>query len=87
MGRPAKYASAAERQQAYRQRYKLLSGVRVEKEIGETIALLASELDVSQSEVVASLIKFALLNRNWRQQGLFGKRLPHANPIGEDDAS
>lgn len=31
------------------------------------------------TEVVASLINFALLNYNWRTLGLFGKRLPHAS--------
>ena len=78
MGRPRKYASAAERQAAYRNRYELVEA-RVIKETGATLTSIAAELDVSRSELVNSLINFALLNRDWRKLGLFGKRLPHAS--------
>lgn len=84
MGRPRKYASDAEKQKAFRERYAILS-VRVEKHIKATIADLASDLDTSEAEVVSSLIKYALLNRNWHTLGLFGKRLPRANPSGETE--
>lgn len=81
MGRPRKYANAAERQAAHRQRYKTLS-VRVQDETAQTIADIARELDHPQTEVINSMIMFALLNYNWRVLGLFGKRLPRAsNPI------
>lgn len=81
MGRPKKYASAAEKQAAFRARYEIIEG-RVLPETAETIAKLAKELDVPKTEVINSLIIFALLNRNWFTLGLFGKRLPHAkNPI------
>lgn len=81
MGRPKKYATAAERQAAYRQRYATLS-VRVQTETAETIADISRELGEPQTEVINSLIIFALLNRNWRALGLMGKRLPRAsNPI------
>lgn len=78
MGRPKKYADAAERQAAYRQRYEVIT-IRLERETVETLDRLAKYLDVPRTEVVASLVKFALLNRNWFLLGLFGKRLPHAH--------
>lgn len=81
MARPKKYATAAERQAAFRQRYATLS-VRVQRETADTIADISRELDEPQTEVINSLIIFALLNRNWRVLGLTGKRLPRApNPI------
>jgi hypothetical protein len=36
---------------------------------------------VSKAEVLNSLVKFALLNRNWLTLGLFGKMLPRRNPL------
>jgi len=77
MGRPRVYASDAERQAAYRDRYAVID-CRVEKETAETLTKIATYLDVPRTEVIASLLKFALLNRNWLQLGLFGKRLPQA---------
>lgn len=84
MARPKKYATAAERQEAYRQRYAIME-FRVVKETGETLDALALYLDVSRNELINSLINFALLNRNWASQGLFGKRLPYAkNPLDSE---
>lgn len=77
MGRPRKYASDAEKQAAYRERYAVVS-LRLEQETADTLKRIAEYLDVPITEVGASLIKFALLNRNWMQLGLFGKRLPTA---------
>lgn len=73
MGRPRKYADDAARQAAYRERYAVIE-TRVEKETAETLQKIADYLDVPRTEVIASLLKFALLNRNWLQLGLFGKR-------------
>lgn len=78
MGRPRKYATASERQAAYRERYGVRQ-IRLRKETLATIDDIADQLDVPSTEVVASLINFALLNYNWRTLGLFGKRLPHAS--------
>jgi len=75
--RPRKYASAAERQAAYRDRYAVIE-IRLVRETADTLDRLASDLDTSRNEVVNSLINFALLNRNWFTLGLFGKRLPRA---------
>lgn len=81
MARPRKYEDDAAKMRAYRERYAVKS-FRFEKDTAETIARLASELDTSESEVINSLVKFALLNRNWFVLGLFGKRLPRApNPL------
>lgn len=82
MGRPRKYASASEKQAAYRDRYAVFE-IRLIKETATTLDKLAETLDVSRNEVVNSLINFALLNRSWFTQGLFGKRLPYSkNPAG-----
>lgn len=77
MGRPKKYADDAARVAAYKERYAVFE-IRTEKEIRDTLDKIADYLDVPRTEVVASMLKFALLNRNWLQLGLFGKRLPHA---------
>ncbi|MGV0999700.1 MAG: ribbon-helix-helix protein, CopG family [Fluviibacter sp.] len=84
MARPKKYATAAEKQAAYRDRYAVLE-FRIEKETADTLDKLSEALDVSRNEVIASIIKFGLLNRNWFTLGLFGKRLPYAkNPLDDD---
>lgn len=77
MGRPRKYATPAEKQVAYRDRYAVRQ-IRLRKETMATIDDIAAQLDVPSTEVIASLVNFALLNYNWRTLGLFGKRLPHA---------
>ena len=83
MGRPRKYSTASEKQAAYRDRYAVFD-IRVQKETAETLDALAKHLDVPRTEIVNSLIIFALLNRNWATLGLFGKRLPYSkNPIDE----
>jgi hypothetical protein len=86
MARPRKYASDAEKMRAYRERYSVVT-LRFEHETMATINRLADEFEASQSDVVNSLVKFALTNRNWFTMGLYGKRLPVAeNPIeGEID--
>lgn len=87
MARPRKYATAAERQAAFRDRYAVFE-IRLTTETAATLAKLADTLDVSRNEVVNSLINFALLNRNWFTLGLFGKRLPYAkNPLDNNPAA
>lgn len=82
MGRPRKYESDAARQAAYRNRWRLKE-FRFEDKTAETIEALAREFDVSESEIVNSLVKFALTNRNWHTLGLWGKRLPRAEDLTE----
>lgn len=82
MGRPRKYANAAEKQAAYRARYAVVEA-RLVPETVETLDRIAEALDAPRTEVVNSMINYALLNRNWFTLGLFGKRLPyHKNPDG-----
>lgn len=78
MARPRKYATAAEKQAAFRERYAVRQ-IRLRKETMATIDDIAAQLDVPSTELIASLINYALLNYNWRTLGLFGKRLPHAS--------
>lgn len=84
MARPKLHGSAAERQAAYRQRWAVRS-LRLETETNETIERIAREYDVPPNEVINSLIKFALLNRDWHKLGLFGKPLTTIADIRESD--
>lgn len=77
MGRPRIHADAAARQAAHRER-NAIADIRLLPETLATIDSIASDLDVSRVELLNSMVNFALLNRNWRQLGLFGKRLPSA---------
>jgi len=72
-GRPRKYASDSQRVRAYRQRNVRLD-VTLPPEIAQTLAEISSDLDCSRNQLLGSLVRFALLNRNWRVMGLFGKR-------------
>lgn len=84
MARPKKYATAAERQKAYRSRpAHVIVEARVVPETAATLDKLAHEFDVPRTEVINSLINYALLNRNWFTLGLFGKRLPYQKNPGE----
>lgn len=80
MGRPRKYANAAEKQAAFRERYSIKS-IRFEAHTAESIKQIAEFFEVSDAEVINSMVKFALTNRNWINQGLWGKPLPRANPF------
>jgi hypothetical protein len=70
--RPKKYASAAERQAAFRARFVTVP-VRLDATTADTLTRLASSLDVPRTEVMVNLIKHALLGgepRNWAIMGL-----------------
>ena len=84
MGRPRKYANDAEKAAAFRARWAVKS-FRLKPDLAETIERLSETFDVSESEVVHSLMTFALLNRNWFTLGLFGKRT-WAEKTESDDA-
>lgn len=72
-GRPALHADSAARKRAYREKVARLD-VAIKPEISDTIGDIAESLDVSRNEVVNSLIRFALTNRNWKQVGLYGAK-------------
>lgn len=75
--RPRKYASAAERQKAYRNRYAAVE-TRVLPEVAATLDDIAATIDIPRAELVAQMINFALLNRNWKQLGAFGRSITEA---------
>lgn len=89
MGRPRKHADDAAKMAAFRARWRVLS-IRLQKDTADTIDRLCEFTDESQSEVVSSLIKFALNNRPWFTVGLYGRRMRAEEPrpdfkgIGED---
>lgn len=81
-GRPRKYASASERQAAYRARASELT-FRSDRVTAATLDGIASALDVSRSDLLLSMVKFALTNHDWARFGLTHKTLPKykGNPI------
>jgi hypothetical protein len=74
--RPRKYASDAERQAAYRARAAEVC-VRLEPKTMATLDSIADEIGFSRNELMQSMVKFGLTNRDWRNEGLTShKRLP-----------
>lgn len=75
-GRPRKFASDAERQKAYRERWGRIN-VRVEKRTEETVATIAKACEASEGDIVNAAVKFYALNFDgWRSALIFGGRLP-----------
>lgn len=72
-GRRALHANDAARVRAHRARLARLD-VTIKPEVAETIAQISDVLDCSRNELVNSLIRFALTNRNWQQVGLYGSK-------------
>jgi len=62
--RPRKYATDAEKQAAYRDRYAVFQ-VRIRRETAETLESICASRDIPRTDLVADLIVFALANRNW----------------------
>jgi hypothetical protein len=74
--RPRKYASAAEKQAAFRARFPTLC-VRVEPKTAETVQAVADASGRTQQETLLSMLKYAMTNRNWLTLGLTEhKQLP-----------
>jgi hypothetical protein len=73
--RPRKYASASERQAAYRDRAPEVC-FRAEPKTVETLDRIADTLDRSRAELLLSMTKFALTNHDWARFGLTHKPLP-----------
>lgn len=73
--RPRKYASASERQAAYRARAPEVC-FRAEPKTVETLDRIAETLDQSRADVLLSMTKFALANHDWARFGLTHKPLP-----------
>ena len=70
-GRPAKHASAAERQAAWRAA-NAVKTVALDGKIAPTVERLAEQFDCTQTEVLNHLLRFALTNRDWVKQGMTG---------------
>ena len=66
--RPRKYASAAERQAAYRAQNVLLE-IKLDAKTADTLTQLAQDFDLPRSEFAAQVLKHGLLNRNWATMG------------------
>jgi len=73
--RPRKYASASERQAAYRDRAPEVC-FRAEPKTVETLDRIADTIDRSRAELLLSMTKFALTNHDWARFGLTHKPLP-----------
>ena len=67
--RPKLYASAAERQAAYRKRFATIE-VRLDPTTVDTLTRIAQTLDVPRVAVIEQVIKHGLLNRDWFKLGL-----------------
>ena len=73
--RPRKYASQAERQAAYRARNVMLE-FRAEPKTADNINKIADTLGYPRSDVLLSMVKFALTNHDWARFGLTHKTIP-----------
>jgi len=73
--RPRKYASQAERQAAYRARNVMLE-FRAEPKTADNITKIADTLGYPRSDVLLSMVKFALTNHDWARFGLTHKTIP-----------
>jgi hypothetical protein len=66
--RPKKYANAAERQAAYRERNVLIE-IRLDAKTADTLTRLAQDFDLPRAELATQVLKHGLLNRNWASMG------------------
>jgi len=82
--RPRKYASASERQAAYRARAPEVC-FRAEAKTVETLDQIAEPLDQPRADVLLSMTKFALANHDWARFGLTHKPLPYGYGLAEQE--
>lgn len=85
MARPRKYATAAERQAAYRDRYALIE-IRLPAKVAETLTRLSEEVGYSRNEVIYNLIVWSLTNKpgGWREAS-YNWRLPGSRERNPDE--
>lgn len=72
-GRPRLHSSDGARVAAFRST-KVRKELLLPQATADAIAYISSDLDCSQQELLLSLVRFALTNRNWRVVGLYGGR-------------
>lgn len=78
MGRPRKYATDAERQKAYRDRYAVIS-VRLRKNTVETLDRIAASRDVPRNELIHWILIKGLVTWDWYTEPAYTS-LPRLNP-------
>lgn len=81
--RPRKYASASERQAAYRARAPEVC-FRAEGKTVDTLDKIAADLDVSRADLLLSMTKFALTNHDWGRFGLTHRPLPYQYGVEQE---
>ena len=69
MPRPRKYANDAEKQAAFRAAHPEIK-IYPEPDLFASIDSVAGVLNLPRTEVVISMLKFALTNRDWKRLGL-----------------
>ena len=82
--RPRKYASASDRQAAYRARAPEVC-LRAESKTVDTLDKIAGDLDISRADLLLSMTKFALANHDWARFGLTHKPLPFEYGIEKEN--
>lgn len=68
-GRPAKHADAAAKMRAWRDANTVVT-VRLTGKTGASVAKLAAQFEMSQTEVINQMLKFAAANRDWTKLGM-----------------
>jgi predicted ATPase len=63
----------AQRVARYREKHARLD-LSISADIAQTVAEISEALDCSKNELLNSMVRFALTNRNWRLVGLYGRR-------------
>lgn len=76
-GRPRKHKDAAAKQAAYRARNTGIVTWRLGSVV-DTIAEIAAAVDLPANELAHQMLKYALMNRNWKQEPMFVRALPNA---------
>lgn len=82
--RPRKYASASERQAAYRARAPEVC-FRAEAKTVQTLDSIAETLDQPRADLLLSMTKFALANHDWARFGLTHRPLPYGYGLAEQE--
>lgn len=72
-GRPRLHASDSQRVAKFRST-KVRIEVLLPQDTGARLSDIASSLDCSRNELLISLVRFALTNRDWRRLGLWGEK-------------
>lgn len=82
--RPRKYASASERQAAYRARAPEVC-FRAEAKTVQTLDSIAETLDQPRADLLLSMTKFALANHDWARFGMTHRPLPYGYGLAEQE--